>query len=108
MTDEETKKDAMSEEEMAQKAEDILNDTKVTAGTKIVIECTSNKGGSERMSLHQNIHGTPIQLIKMLHAAMQMNNDFKKVIKATVALDAIAVSHTTIVQAKTEMREGEN
>lgn len=107
MADEETKKDAMSDEEMAKKAEDILNDTKVTAGTKIVIECTSNKGGSERMSLHQDIHGTSIQLIKMLHAAMQMDNDFKEVIKAAVMLNAIAVSHT-IVQAKTEMREGEN
>lgn len=107
MADEETKKDAMSDEEMAKKAKDILNDTKVTAGTKIIIECTSNKGGSERMSLHQDIHGTLIQLIKMLHAAMQMDNDFKKVIKAAVALEAIAVSHT-IVQAKSEMREGEN
>lgn len=107
MADEETKKDAMSEEEMAKKAEDILNDTKVTAGTKIIIECTSDKGGSERMSLHQNIHGTPIQLIKMLNAAMQMDNDFKEVIKAAVALDAIAVSHT-IVRAKTEIREEEN
>lgn len=107
MADEETKKDAMSDEEMAKKTEDILNDTKVTAGTKIVIECTSNKGGSERMSLHQNIHGTPIQLIKMLLVAMQMDNDFKELIKAAVALNAIAVSHT-IVQAETEMREGEN
>lgn len=107
MTDEKTKKDAMSDEEMAKKAKDILNDTKVTAGTKIVIEGTSNKGGSERMSLHQNIQGTPIQLIKMLHAAMQTDNDFKEVIEAAVALNAIAVSHT-IVQAKTEMHEGEN
>lgn len=107
MADEETKKDAMSDEEMAKKAEDILNDTKVTAGTKIVIECTGNKGGSESMSLHQDIRGTFIQLIKMLHAAMQTDNNFKEVIKAAVALNAIAVSHT-IVQAKTEMREGEN
>lgn len=107
MADEETKMDAMSVDEMAKKAQDALNDTKVTAGTKIVIECTINKGGSERMSLHQNIHGTPIQLIKMLHAAMQTDNDFKEIIKAAVALDAIAVSHT-IVQAKTEMHEGEN
>lgn len=107
MADEETKKDAMSEEQMAKKAEDILNDTKVTAGTKIVIECTSNKGCSERMSLHQNIHGTPIQLIKMLYAAMQMDNDFKKVIEAAVALEAIAVSHT-IVHSKTEIHEEEN
>ena len=94
MADKETKKDAMFEEEMAKKVKNILNDTKVTAGTKIIIECTSNKGGSERMSLHQNIHGTAIQLIKMLHAAMQMNNDFDKVVKAAVMLDAIAVSHT--------------
>ena len=93
----------MSEEEMVKK----VNDTKVTAGTKIVIECTSNKGDSERMSLHQDIHGTPVQLIKMLYAAMQNDNDLKKVIKAAVLLDAIAVSHT-IVHAKTEMREGEN
>lgn len=107
MADEETKKDAMSEEEKAKKVEDILNDTKVTAGTKIVIECISNEGGSERMSLHQDIHGTSIQLIKMLNAAMQMDKDLKKVIEAAVALEAIAVSHT-IVQAKTEMREGEN
>lgn len=107
MADEETKKDAMSDEEMAKKAEDILNDTKVTAGTKIVIECTSNKGGSERMSLHQNIQGTFIQLIKMLLAAMQMDNDFKEVIEAAVMLDAIAVSHT-ITHTKMEMREGEN
>lgn len=107
MADEETKKDAMSEEEMAKKALDALNDTKVTAGTKIIIECTSDKGGSERMSLYQNIHGTPIQLIKMLKAAMQMDNDFKEVIKAAVTLDAIAVSHT-IVRAKTEIREEEN
>lgn len=107
MADEETKKDAMSEDEMARKLLDILNDTKVTAGTKIAIECTSNKGGSERMSLHQNIQGTPVQLIKMLYAAMQNDNDLKKVIKAAVLLDAIAVSHT-IVQAKTKMREGEN
>ena len=107
MADKETKKDAMSEDEMAKKVLDLLNDTKVTAGTKIVIECTSDDGGSERMSLHQNIHGTPIQLIKMLNAAMQMDKDLKEVIKAAVLLDAIAVSHT-IVHAKTEMREGEN
>lgn len=107
MADEETKKDAMSEEEKAKKVEDILNDTKVTAGTKIIIECTSDKGGSERMSLHQEIHGTFIQLIKMLHAAMQTDNDLKEVIKAAVALDAIAVSHT-IVNAKKDIREGEN
>ena len=107
MTDEETKKDAMSEDEMAKKAEDILNDTKVTAGTKIIIECTSNKGGSDRMSLHHNIHGTAVQLIKMLNAAMQMDKDLKEVIKAAVALDAIAVSHT-IVHAKTEMNEERN
>ena len=107
MADKETKKDAMSEDEMAKKVLDLLNDTKVTAGTKIVLECASNKGGSERMSLHQDIHGTPVQLIKMLYAAMQNDNDLKKVIKAAVALNAIAVSHT-IVQAKTEMREEEN
>ena len=97
----------MSEEEKAKKAEDILNDTKVTAGTKIIIECTSNEGGSERMSLHKKIYGTPIQLIKMLYAAMQMDNDFKEVIETTVALDSIAVSHT-IAQAKTEIHEEEN
>lgn len=107
MADEETKKDAMSEEQMAKKVLDILNDTKVTDGTKIVIECTSNEGGSERMSLHQDIHGTPIQLIKMIHVAMQMDNDFKNVIKAAVMLDKIAVSHT-IPQAKTEMNEERN
>lgn len=94
MTDEETKKDAMSEEQMAKKLLDLLNDIKVTAGTKIVIECTSNDGGSERMGLHQDRHGTAIQLIKMIHAAMQMDNDFKEVIKAAVMLDEIAVSHT--------------
>lgn len=107
MADEETKKDAMSDEEMAKKMLDLLNDTKVTAGTKIVIECASNEGGSERMSLHQNIQGTFIQLIKMLHAAMQTENDLKKVIEAAAMLNKVAVSHT-IVQAETEMREGEN
>lgn len=107
MADEETKKDAMSKEEMAKKVLDALNDTKVTAGTKIIIECTSDKGGSERMSLHKIINGTFIQLIKMLHAAMQMDNDFKEVIKAAVALDAIAVSHVE-AQTKSDIREGEN
>lgn len=96
MTDEKTKK-----------VLDLLNDTKVTAGTKIVIECTSNKGDSERMSLHQNIHGTPIQLIKMLHVAMQMDKDLKKVIEAAAMLNEVVVSHT-IEEAKTDIREGEN
>lgn len=102
MTDEETKKGAMSDDEMAKKALDILNDTKVTAGTKIVIECTNNEGGSERMSLHQNIHGTAIQLIKMLYAAMQMDNDFKKVIEAAVMLNEVAVSHVEEQKKKSE------
>lgn len=102
MTDEETKKGAMPDDEMAKKALDILNDTKVTAGTKIVIECTNNEGGSERMSLHQNIHGTSIQLIKMLHAAMQMDNDFKKVIEAVVMLNEVAVSHVEEQKKKSE------
>lgn len=107
MADEETKKDAMSDEEMAKKMLDLLNDTKVTAGTKIVIECASNEGGSERMSLHQGIHGTFIQLIKMLNAAMQMDKDLKKVIEAAAMLNEVVVSHT-IEEAKTDIREGEN
>lgn len=102
MTDEETKKDAMSDEEMAKKVLDLLNDTKVTAGTKIVIECASNEGGSESMSLHHNIHGTPIQLIKMLHAAMKLDNDFKEVIIAAAQLSEILVSHVETQKKKSE------
>lgn len=105
MTDEETKKDAMSEDEMAKKVLDLFNDTKVTAGTKIAIECTSDDGGSKRMSLHQNIYGTPIQLIKMLHAAMKLDNDFKEVIIAAAQLSEFAVSHVEIQKKKSE---GEN
>ena len=107
MTDEETKKDDMSVEQMAKELLDALNNTKVTDGTKIIIECISDDGDSERMSLHQEIYGTFIQLIKMIHAAMQTDNDFKKVIKAVAMLDEIAVSHT-IPQAKTKIHEEEN
>lgn len=104
MADEKTKKDAMSEYEMVKKVLEALHDTKVAKGTKVIIECTNDEGGSEKMSLHKIIHGTPSQLIKMLYAAMCVCPDFKKLIIATAQLSEVVVSHVEI-QEKTNEEE---